>query len=286
MAKVRIVTDTSARMPNPALWDHPLLTAAPMSLRAAGLSRREDPRRPSSDYLELFANSTIPVAEPPSVERMAAIYGQLFHESDQIISLHTAPAVNRCLANARAASDRYKGRCDIQVVNTQSISAGLGLIVQRAVEAADQGLDMDAVLHRIRGMIPRQYVVFFLDDLMYLDRHGLITRSQAILGNMLGVIAFLTMEDGRLIPMEKVRSRPRALEKLVEFVAEFTELEHISLLQPTDRRTDDSDWIVERLRSLHPAAPLTVSDYGPSVGSLIGPNSLGVIVLESEGELL
>lgn len=286
MAKVRIVTDTSARMPNPKLWDHPLLTAAPMTMRAKGMAREEDPRRPFDDYLDLFSNSTIPVAEPLSVERMAAIYGQLFRESDQIISLHTAPAVSRSLANARAASERYKGRCDIQVVDTQTISAGLGLIVQRAVEAAAQDLDIDAVLQRVRGMIPRQYVVFFLDDLMYLDRHGLITRSQAILGNMLGVIAFLTMEDGRLIPMEKVRSRPRALEKLVEFVAEFTELDHISLLQPTDNRTDDGDWITERLRGLHPATPMTISDYGPSIASLVGPNSLGVIVLESEGELL
>lgn len=286
MSRVRIVTDTSARLPNPDLWDHPLLTTAPMTLRSKGLSVEEDPRRPLYEYLDLFANSTIPVAEPPSVERMAEIYGRLFRETDQIISLHTAPAVSRSLANARAASERYMGRCDIQVVDSQSMSAGLGLIVERAVVAAAQDMDIDQVLQHVRSMIPRQYVVFFLDDLMYLDRHGLITRSQAILGNMLGVIAFLTMEDGRLIPMEKVRSRSRALEKLVEFVAEFTELEHIALLQPTVKRTDDGDWIRERLKGLHPSTPLTVADYGPSIGTLVGPDSLGVIVLESESELL
>jgi fatty acid-binding protein DegV len=120
---------------------------------------------------------------------------------------------------------------------------------------------------------------------MHLERQGLITRSQGILGNMLGVIAFLTMEDGRLIPMEKVRSRPRALEKLVEFVAEFAHLEHIALLQPTPESSEDAAWVAERVQGLHPNTPLTFADYGPTTAALVGPNSLGVVVLESEEDL-
>jgi len=282
MAKVRIVADSSARPPNPELWDHPLLTLAPVSIQANGLKDFEDPRRSLGSYRSLLAGAPTPVAEPASVEAMTDIYGQLFKESDEILSLHPSPSVSRSWANARQASKSFRGRCDIQVIDSQSLSAGLGLLVEAAVRAAEDDEPLEEIVRLVRGMIPRMYLVFFLDDLLHLERFGLITASQAILGNMLGVIAFLTMEDGRLIPMEKVRSRPRALEKLVEFVAEFTDLEHIAVLQPSDRKADDGRWVAERLAGLHPTTPITFADYGPAVATLVGQQSVGVIVLESE----
>jgi DegV family protein with EDD domain len=221
------------------------------------------------------------VAEPPSPEVMGQIYAELFRETSQILSLHSAPSVSQALQYARSASESFLGRCDIQVVDSQSLSAGLGLLVEAAVQAADRGESLDSILRLVRGMIPRLYVIFFLEDLTHLERYGLVSRSQAILGNMLGVIAFLTMEDGRLIPMEKVRSRARALEKLVEFVSEFTHLDHISILQPGQEKSEDSTWVAERLEGLHPQTPISFADYGPSLATLVGGNSLGVVVLES-----
>jgi DegV family protein with EDD domain len=132
-------------------------------------------------------------------------------------------------------------------------------------------------------MVPRLYLVVFVADLTYLERSGLVTRSQALLGNMLGILPFLTMEDGKLVPMEKVRSRPRAVEKVVEFVSEFSELEHLVLFQGHPEATEESRLIVERLRSLHPTTPIAVSTFGPSVASYLGPDTTGIIALEREG---
>lgn len=285
MSRVRIVTDTSARLPDPGMWDHPLLTAAPFQLRGNHEQVTEDPRKPLFVYHRFFEGGDPPVTQDPTTEDLAQIYGTLFQETDQILSIHTAPAAAGSYANALNASERFLGRCDIQVVDSQTLSAGLGLLVDLAVRAAEDDQPLEEIVRLVRGMIPRLYMVFFLDDLMHLERQGLITRSQGILGNMLGVIAFLTMEDGRLIPMEKVRSRPRALEKLVEFVAEFTQLEHIALLQPTPETTEDASWVAERVEGLHPETPLTYADYGPTTATLVGANSLGVVVLESEEDL-
>lgn len=286
MSPVHIAADTSARPPHPKLWKHPLLTQVPLRVRYDDQVAVEDPTRPLSSYRELLASDYPPQSEPPSVEELASIYSDLYQKTDQILSLHTAPAASRILPNAHRASERFLGRCDIQVVDSQSLSAGLGLMVQAAVEAAEQGASLDSIVRLVRGMIPRVYMVLFVDDLMYLERQGLITRPQAILGNMLGVIAFLTMEDGRLIPMEKVRSRIRALEKVVEFVAEFTALDHIAIVQPSQGLSEDGRWMKERLQSLHPNTPLTHTDYGPVTASLVGRNGMGVIVLEAQEELL
>lgn len=286
MSNVRVVADSSARLPNPQLWSHPLLTRIPMTVSAGDQEIVEDPGRPLSHYTGLLSGDRTLESTSPGVDHITSIYADLHKQTDQIISLHTAPAASRILTSANRASERFLGRCDIEVLDSKSLSAGLGLMVQVAVEAAERGESLERIVRRVRGMIPRVYLVFFLDDLTYLERQGLITRSQAILGNMLGVIAFLTMEDGRLIPMEKVRSRVRALEKVVEFVAEFASLEQIALLQPTQAKTEDARWITEELEELHPETPLMYADYGPTTASLVGRNGLGVVVLDAEDELL
>jgi DegV family protein with EDD domain len=204
-------------------------------------------------------------------------------ETDQIVSIHASAHINPTVHNAQAASQKFLGRCSIQVVDSQTLSSGLGLLVEAAVRAAEDGADLDEVVRIVRGIVPRLYLVVFVADLTYLERSGLVTRSQALLGNMLGILPFLTMEDGKLVPMEKVRSRPRAVEKVVEFVSEFSDLEHLVLFQGQPDSTEESRLIVERLRSLHPATPITVSTFGPSVATYLGPDSTGIIALEREG---
>lgn len=287
MANFHIVADTSARLSDPALWDSPNLSPVANRLVCEDQVEFEDPRKPLHEYPAPFDDPTQTSVLPPSVEQMATIYGELYRGgSDQILSLHPSHALGRGWQNAQSASERYLGRCDIQVIDTESISAGLGLIVEAALAAAEDGATLDEAVRLVRGMIPRLYMVFFQENLTFLERHALITRSQAILGNMLGVIAFLTMEQGRIIPMEKVRNRPKALEKTVEFVAEFTHLEEIFLLQPTPHPSEDSRWITERVNSLHPDLPVHIADYGPTTATLVGDNGLGLIVLESDEEPL
>jgi DegV family protein with EDD domain len=283
-SRVRIVTDSSARFPNPKLWEHPLLTPVEFTIRQASKRRAEVPGAPIEDYRDLFVDGDEPtVADDPGLARFVRTYQDLHLQTDQIISLHTASAASHAYANALTASEQLLGRCEIQVIDSQSMSFGLGLLVQAALRASEAGQPFEEIVRIVRGMIPRLYMIFFLEDLAHLQQHGLVTRSQAILGNMLGVIAFLTMEDGRLIPMEKVRSRPRALEKLIEFVAEFSDLEHIAVMHGLKHSRDDIGWLDERLTSLHPGIPISHADYGPTMGTLVGTNSLGVIVLEDNG---
>ena len=283
MARIRIVTDSTVRFTTSGVLERHAIAVAPMTLRCRMEAWEESPHDEIASLADLFQNCQgFPLAEPPSMERLAEIYGQLQASTDTILSIHASSKLSPTFANARAASQQFLGRCNIQVVDSQSLSVGLGLLVEAAAEAVAAGKEFDEVVRIVRGMVPRLYLVLFVDDLIYLERSGLVSRSQAVLGNMLGIIPFLTMEDGKLIPMEKVRSRLRAVEKLVEFVGEFAELEHLAVLQSTAEMTEESALVVERLRSLHPDTRISVSSYGPSVATLLGLNSLGVVALERE----
>ncbi|MBN1266872.1 MAG: DegV family protein [Anaerolineales bacterium] len=283
MSKVHIVTDSSICLPT----RHPAyrfpVTIAPIRISGDLQTIEDDSDLPPAELAAFFDScDTFPSANPPSAETFRRIYENLRQETDQILSIHSSGAMCSIVAEAEKASQHYLGRSSIQVIDSKTLSIGLGLIVQAAVEAAERNRNLEDCVRIVRGMIPRVYAVFFLEDLSYLDQNGMITRSQAILGNMLGIIAFLTMEDGQIIPMEKVRSRPRAIEKMVEFVSEFSTVQHIAILKNGAASRDEVTQLSDRLQSLHPTTPLTLHTYGPSTATCIGPRSLGVIVLEAE----
>ncbi|MEW6568293.1 MAG: DegV family protein [Chloroflexota bacterium] len=286
MPSIAIVTDSMARFTAPGALNGQPVTIAPVLIRS-GRHVVEDTLDMDLQMLFDGADGTryVPLAIPPSTESLSEIYNRLQREADRILSIHTSSRLAATFANARQASQQFLGRCDIQVIDSQSISVGLGLLVEAAAKAATRGESFDEIVRIVRGMIPRLYMVFFLEQLDYLERLGRLSRSQAILGNMLGIIPFLTLEEGDVIPMEKVRSRPRAVEKLVEFVSEFSNIQHLAILQSEPRPTEESRQIAERLQALNPTTPITINCYGASVATCIGPDSLGVVVLESGEEV-
>jgi DegV family protein with EDD domain len=286
MNEVIIVTDGSVRFQNTWHANPRQIVYAPVAVRFGETIVDDTPATDLSEATHLFETSGyMPRLVPPSIEQFERIYRELLGRTDKIISVHTSSKLSQASANATAASQQFLGRCNIQVIDSESVSTGLGLLVQAASDAIAEGLGFDDIVRVVRGMIPRLYMVSFLDDLSYLERNGLVSRSQAILGNMMGVIAFLTLEEGKLIPMEKVRSRPRAIEKLTEFVSEFSILSHLSILESSSSPSEEARGLAERIRFLHPDTPISISCYGPSLATLVGTNSLGVVVLEQDGGL-
>jgi DegV family protein with EDD domain len=280
---IKIVTDATIRFPTSSFINHQLIKILPLSVTCNGESVADGPQSGLSGMRQLMdgcpQGTDIKV---PSVDEIADLYRSLQTNSNQIVSIHSSGALSRVYDNAVLASTQFRGRMDIQVIDSQTVSLGLGLIVQAAGQAIERGENLDAVIRLVRGMIPRLYTVFFLEDLFFLERSNLIHRSQAILGNMLGVIPFLTMEEGHLIPMEKVRSRVRALEKLIEFVCEFSEVDHLGILMNQTHPTEESQGVADRLRAIYPSTPIASVCYGPLLSTHLGFHALGAVVLESK----
>jgi DegV family protein with EDD domain len=285
MSRIRIVTDSTVRFTTRGFLERYPVTIVPLTIRRGRTTLLDTGRHEPTQIESLFSSrDVLPYADPPSQEVFAKIYSQLREETDQILSIHTSSLITSAAENAYAASQRFLGRCDIHVVDSQSISVGLGFLVQAAAEAAAQGHDFDTLVRIVRGMIPRLYAIFSVDDLAFLEHNRMISRSQAILGNMLGIIALLTIEEGKIIPMEKVRTRTRSIEKMVEFASEFASVEQIAILHNSMRSLDECRTLKDRLHALYRGVPISISEYGPSVATYIGPKSVGVIVLESEEE--
>ena len=101
---------------------------------------------------------------------------------------------------------------------------------------------------------------------------------------MLGIKPFLALEEGEIIPMEKVRSPERAIDKLAEFASEFSNIQQMAILQSTSYPTQETKILRERLALIAPGHELPILLYGPLLASHIGPDGMGLMVYEGKGK--
>jgi DegV family protein with EDD domain len=280
---VQIVTDSTAQL-DPDLTRQLGITVVPLEISFGTQKFREGVDLTTDEFFRRVAHSPVmPSAAAPTVEEFRQVYATLSQSTDQIMSLHVSSKLSETCANARSAANYFLGRCEIVVIDSWTISLGLSILVQAAAHAAMQGKMLDEVVRIIRGMIPHIYAVFFTDTLEYMERDRRLSKSQTILGTMLSIKPFLAVEEGEIVPMEKVRTREKVIDKLIEFVAEFSRIEQIAVVQSPSRAGSDARLLLDRLQSNFSEYEFDSLTYGPTLGTFIGPHSLGLIVYEGLG---
>jgi DegV family protein with EDD domain len=278
---VGIVTDSAAYL-DPGVAQELNIRVVPFEVRVGQQCLQDGVDLDASGYYDLIREHDDAVrVVPPSTQAFYQAYVELSQSTNEILSIHPPESLTPAIRYAREAARMLLGRCQIIVLDSQTISLGMGLLVEQAARAAMRGQEFEEIMRLVRGLIPRVYVVFFSEGLEYLKRGGRIGEAQALLGTMLGIKPFLTLEGGAIQPMEKVRTREEALEKLVEFVSEFDELEKLAVIRGMNDRPEEIAMLHERFEALFPALEVPVIHYGPVLASHIGPDNLGVIVYEA-----
>jgi DegV family protein with EDD domain len=230
--------------------------------------------------LKMSRERVRPAIVGPSAEDFYRVYSELANRTDQIISIHSSASLSRTWREAQTAARSFLGRCDIVVMNSETLSLGLDLLVQEAAELARAAVPLSDIVRHIRGMIRHVYIVLVTETLDYLEHSRRISPAQAILGSMLRIKPFLAIEEGDIIPMEKVRGTDRSTDKLIEFAGEFSTVERMAILQSTPYATDATRFLRDRLSAIAPEHEFPVLLYGPLLASHIGPDATGLVVYE------
>ncbi|HEY68705.1 MAG TPA: DegV family protein [Thermoflexia bacterium] len=280
MSRVHIVTDSAATI-EPAIAERLDITILPLTVRVDNEDYQDGTELDHEELLLRMAHDRVhPKIVGPTVGEFRRVYNRLMRRTDQIISLHSSASLSLVCREAQKAAREFLGRCDIVVMDSETLSLGLGILVQEAAQLARQSVPLGAIVRQMRGLIRRIYVVLVTETLDYLEHSGLISPSQAILGTMLGIKPFLAIEEGKIIPMEKVRNRDRAIDKLAEFASEFSYIERIAILQSTPYPTEKTKILRERLELIAPDHEFPILLYGPLLASHIGPDGMGLVVYE------
>ena len=287
MVKIQVVTDSSAQFTNPHLIQQYGVTVVPNRITIAGKSYREGIDLSADEAMKLCLHEqTVPVVQPPSENDFADVYRRLVGTCDAILSIHPSRKIFSSWDSGRAAANQVAGSSEIVVIDSQTISAGQAMLVRVASRAAEEEESVEAIVRKVRGAVERVYTVFYVDGINSLLQNEILSQSHVILGAMLGIKPFLTVEDGLLRPIEKVRTRSQAIERLVEFVVEFTDIEDVVILQNKSHISDQSRMLQDRLAVEFPGRHFPYTLYGPSLTALIGTDATGIVLFESESEYL
>jgi len=281
LGRVRIVTDSTAQFLDPAIVERLGITVVPLSISLGTRVYREGVDIDSATFLRLAQQSDIPARLiAPSPEDFAAVFRRLNQETDQVLALLMSRRLSQTWENALRASKTLLGRCEIVPLDSMTLSVGLALLVEKAAQAAESGASLEEIVHQARSQLHHVYSVFYVNELTYLRHTGLLSEAQTILGTMLDIKPFLTIEEGELIPMEKVRTQAQAIDKMVEFVAEFSALEQLVILHSAPHPTERTRLLQEHLATEFPGCSFPLVMYQSSLAALIGPDGVGVVVCE------
>ncbi len=283
MGKVRIITDSNAALSAEVVETYSI-EVIPHVLRVGQERYDETPQFSAELFFQaLRENQTggraiLPEVEAPNINRILDSYQKVGREADQVVAIHMSGQLSPMWSQSRKAAEMMMGRYGIRVIDSLTASMGLAKLVEMAAKAAHNGADLIEIARLINGAIPHLYVTFFSETLNYLERSAKLGSAQSVLGTMLGIKAMITMEDGKLIPLEKVQSRDEVVEKLYNFTAEFSNLEDVGVVQHHYEQTQDD--FVQRMKEGLPGVPLRILRYPPSLAAHLGPNVMGVVVYE------
>jgi DegV family protein with EDD domain len=224
-------------------------------------------------YLRLRTDPAAPHTAAPPVGIFEDLYTRLLRAYEAVVSLHLSAKFSGTCDVANAAASAV-GAERVHVVDSGCTSVGLGWMVQRAAELAEQGFGVDEVVGGAVDTISRVGLYLTLETLDYLQRGGRIGRAQAFLGSLLNVKPILQVRDGEIYPVERVRTRARAAQRLIELVARDGRYQRLAVVHG-DCEAEAIALRQELLgRGLAPA--VDVVEVGAVVAVYTGPGVLGV----------
>lgn len=279
MPSVCIVSDSTALFPNPVFAGRSRVHLLPDTWQNGSAPSPE--RYKASDFPESLQTQTVPLLATPSAADFEKFFRQLSgHYAGILAIMHTA-RFSQAAQSAQKAAATLHGSVPVRVIDSATISLGLGFIVQAAAEAAENDMPLADLDLFARSLIPKVYGLLCIPGLTYLHRGGHINPSQAAVGEYLDVTQVYTLEEGELVPTQKARNSRHLVDILFEFLSEFVKLEQVALMQGAPAFEQETRALRERLHEEGRQVPLSEQIINAPFASFIGPRSLGVFALEN-----
>lgn len=271
--KVKVVIDSTADMA-PDVIKELGLEMVPLTVLIGDRAYRDGIDITSAEfYQRLPTLSKLPTTSQPSPGLFLKAYEKAVNEGMSIISLHLSAKLSGTYANAVVAARNFP-EGQVRVFDTQQVSAGIAFFAQTAVEMARSGKTIDEIeaeMTRLRGLVK---IIATVDTLEYLHKGGRIGGLKSFFGSLLSVKPILQVKDGEVQPLEQVRTRSKALQRLAELTKAMGKIDRLAIMHAAD--PGGADEVVNLLAPHFPKEKMYISELGPVIGAHVGPRTIGV----------
>lgn len=274
MPGVHIVTDSSSDLTQ-ADVDQLDVEIVPLTVRFGDEEFTDGLDLTVAEFYQRMARSDgLPQTSCPSPGAFEAAFQRAGEASaDAVVCLNLSSDLSNTLQSARTASDAVAGQLPVHVIDSRSVSSGLGTLVLEAARAARQVADVDAVVDRVRSLIPRTRVFAALNTLENLKRGGRIGGAKAMLGSMLSIKPVVDITGGEVHEAGKPRTRRRAMHMLYDQMTEAGSIEQVAVMHGG---APDIDEFLDLIAPRFPRESLRLGQLGAIIGAHGGAEIIGV----------
>jgi DegV family protein with EDD domain len=275
---VRIVTDSSADLPADEVARLGL-EVVPLSIRFGSDEFTDGVDLSVAEFYERLASSAeLPETAAPSPGAFeAAFRRQADAGADAVVCINLSSGLSATIQSAQNAATAIGGDVDVRVVDSRSITSGLGTQVMLAADAAAAGASADDVVALVEGLVGRTHVIGALDTLDNLRKGGRIGGAQALLGSLLAIKPLLDISSGEVAEAGRARTRRKALESLRDQIFALPEPEHLCVAHGM---APDVDEMLALLAPRYSPDKIRVTTIGPTIGTHGGPRVMGLTWLD------
>ncbi len=280
MRKIGVLVDNTAQFPYPSFPGESLIRIIPHDVSLNGQVFPAGEGLKVSQLPAFARGKHPPKLIPPSPEKFNQTLIGMSFEFEAVIVLTHSSHLSSTFSNANLAATSLKGRLPVVVIDTNTFSAGLGILAQLAAQAIYEGANLIEVEHLIRQQAAHTYSVICCPGLSYLSQNGIVDAAQAVVGEMLSLMPVFSFEDERITPIEKMRNIRNIIEFFIEFVEEFDQLRHIAIIQSVPPLLPETRSIRQAFAENYPHTSYTEHNQNLATALLFSPRLIGLIAIE------
>lgn len=276
MQRIKIVTDSTCDLPQQVLDDLDI-TMVPLTIRFGQESYKDRVEISSEEFFQRLTESKeVPTTSQVSVGQFAEVFNKHAGEYDSVLGLFLSSKLSGTYQSAVIAKN-ILGLENIHVMDTKMVTLAHGLIVREAAIMARDGCSLKEIGDRVRYLSEHLHSIIILDTLTYLEKNGRIKSSIAVVGNLLSIKPILTLKNGEVQLLDKIRGR----KKVLKWIASYIEEQGIKLEGKTVGMyhigcNQVADELKGILLNQFNAKELVEGTVGSVIGCYSGPTAIGV----------
>jgi DegV family protein with EDD domain len=277
MSELRIVTDSAADMP-PDWADKYDIHILPVNMEIGGKSYLPGVDLDNEKFYKLMSiPGVFPKTSLPSPQQVMDYYRKIADIGDRILSVHVASKMSGTFQAVQMAAEELTNKFNIYPFDSGNGSAGLAFMCKEAREMDQKGENIQSILQKLESIRKRIVIILTVDSLEYARRSGRVSALQQKLSYLLQVKPVIVLKDGMLQMAEKVRTRRKSIEKVLELVKKKVgeQKVNIAIVQAEDMFSAQE--LVRKVRESFNIKELIMTDLSISVVANLGPRTVGIV---------
>lgn len=274
---IKIVTDTTCDLP-PAWYSRYNITTVPVNIQF-GLETFQEGLTisPQTFYNRIQAEGTLPTTSQPAIGDFSQIYQALAADGSEILSIHLTSKLSGTWQTALLAATQLEPAIKVHVVDSLTGSVGLGLLVREAAQLAGAGLSAAEIVARLEARRSQINVFIMLKDLRYARMSGRVGRLQETLVSLLNVKPIIGVEEGELVPLDRVRGQRKGLERMLSMAEALVGNAPIHLGVAHALAQAEAETLLAQARSRLNCRDTFIADIALSLAVHFGPGAIGFV---------